>query len=1078
MKMKKNMKNSFHTIQYVISIIVFSLSSVVLLNAQDDKNRVEDRDELDKVNVLTVQLTAKNNNNRVEGLVRDAYTKEPINAAQISVPNKRSAITNEEGKFMLDLPVGDEVLHVTAFDYGKIEVPVQGNPYIVIDLYPEDFKNHYSDVLLPTGKVNNSSLTVSAKTKDNISQIIDVTADGIIETSLGGDVRTISRSGLVGMGNSMFIRGINSLNANAQPLFVVDGVVWNNFYDFKSIHAGLFMNPLEDIDVNDIESISVLKDGTSIYGSRAANGVVLITTKRARSMVTKIGLNVFYGVSETPATTPVMSSEDYRIYASDMLQSYGSSTTPGFLGSASNPKNNMYYNNTDWTDEIYQNGSVSNYIINVDGGDEKALYYFSIGYSGAEGVVKETGMNRMNARFNVDAKLANILTTKANVAFTRVEKNLMDDGVDYYSSPTWQAQIKAPFLTPYIFNTLGEKTQQLAYADELGIANPVGIIDYSQNKQKNYRFNIGVLPELTILPELVLSTQFDYALNKSDEAYFLPMSYSPERYLENKGTSKNKLMSQVMKNTTIFNDSRLTYDKLFGENEHSLKAMLGFRYELNNYEMDYIEEHNSGANTNTMITGNYQHQVYDGLNNTTKKISNYIAVDYDFNKKYFLSAAMSLDASSRFGKNTDSGLSMFGVSWGVFPSINGAWLFSSEKFMSPVEFINYGKLRVGYGVTGNDAIPDYEMMAYFSSVRFTGRANGLILSHFENEKVQWEQTGRANAGIDLGLFKDRVNLSFDVFSSKTNHLLTLKQLPEVLGTGYYWDNGGEMTNKGYELSFDLKALNLKDFQWELGFTLGHYKNEITSLVNPEGYFTTDAYGGQIISQVGQPAGMFYGYKTQGVFATEKEATLAGLKKENELGGYDYFSAGDVIFEDFHQDGIIDEKDKQIIGNPNPDFYGTINTNFNYKQFKLSALFTYSYGNDVYNYYRRMLESGTDFSNQSKAMLNRWTADGQKTNQPKAVYGDPMENSRFSDRWIEDGSFLKLKNVTLSYQVPYKNDYIRGINVWVSASNLFTLTDYLGRDPEVSAGNSPLTQGIDAGYLPASRTYYVGFRIDL
>lgn len=1052
------MKNSFQMIKYIFSILIFSLSSVLSVYSQDDKTE-----------------------NKVEGLVRDARTKEPVNAAQISIPGKSSAITDEAGKFTLDLQTGDEVLHVTAFDYGKTEIPVQGKNYVVIDLYPEGFKNYFGNTLLPTGIIDNSSLTISAKSKDDIRQLTDITADGIIETTLGGDVRTISRSGQIGLGNTMFIRGINSLNVNTQPLFVVDGVLWNNFSDYKSIHSGLSLNPLEDIDVNDIESISVMKDGTSIYGSRAANGVILITTKRAKSMVTKIGLNVFYGIMTTPSTTPMMSGDEYRIFASDLVQSYqqstGKTTIPGFLGSASDPKNNMYYNNTDWDDEVYRNGTVSNYLINVDGGDEKAMYYFSVGYSAVDGVVKETDMSRMNARFNVDARLANILTTKANVAFTRTEKTLMDDGVDPYSSPTWQAQIKAPFLTPYIFNVLGEKTQQLANADELGIANPVGIIDYSQNKLKKYRFNIGVLPELTILPELVLSNQFDYSLDNINEAYFLPMSYSPERYIENKGISKNKLMSQTMRNTMVYNDARLTFNKMFGNNEHALKALLGVRFEATHYEMDYAEAHNSGANTNTMIKNDYDFVKTDGANNAIKNISNYLSVDYDYKKKYFLSAAMALDASSRFGKKTNSGFSMMGVSWGVFPSINGAWLFSSEKFMSPVEFINLGKLRIGYGVTGNNAIPDYEMMTYLSSVRFTGRANGLILSHFENEEIQWEQTGRANAGIDLGLFKNRVNVSFDVFKSKTDDLLTLKELPEVLGSGYYWDNGGAMENKGYELSVNLKALNLKDFQWDLGFSVGHYKNEITSLINEGEPFTTELYGGEIISQVGQPAGMFYGYKTNGIFTTQAEADAAGLKKENSLGGFNYFSAGDVFFEDVDKNGIINEDDKQIIGNPNPDFYGTINTSFMFKRFKLNALFTYSYGNDVYNYYRRMLETGNDFSNQSKAMLNRWTAEGQQTNQPKAVYGDPMDNSRFSDRWIEDGSYLKLKNVTLSYLLPYKNDYIRGINIWASATNLFTLTDYLGRDPEFSAGNSALSQGIDAGYLPASRAYYLGIRVD-
>ena len=1008
--------------------------------------------------------------NKIEGLVRDANTKQPINAAQISISGQASAVSSEEGKFTINLRTGEEVLHVTAFDYGRVETPVQGRDFVVIDLYPEIFTNFFRDILLPTGERNNSSITVSVNSSDNITQIIDVTADGVIQTNLGADVRSISRSGMVGVGNSMLIRGFNSLNANAQPLFVVDGVIWDSQSNFESIHQGLFRNPLEYIDVNDIESITVLKDGVSIYGAKAANGVLFITTKRAKSPVTKIGLNIFYGINQKPTTTPMMNGDEYRIFASDLLGSIPvNSPQPNlaFVGNPNESRYNPYYNNTNWDNEVYQTGNTSNYLINIDGGDDIAMYYFSVGYAMDDGVVKSTDMQRLSARFNVDARLAKNLTTGINLAYSRIERNTVDDGIDFYSSPTWQAQIKSPFLTPYTYSRFGEQTNRFAPADIFGIGNPSGILDASQNKQKNYKFNIGVFPVLTVMPGLTLSNQFDYGVMKVNEAYFLPIDYSPERIIPNKGVSKNRLQSQVVSNSAVFNDTRLAYEKLFGE--HSLKAMIGFRYEQNQYEMDYIEEHNSGSNANTRITGSYEFGNTAGIHNEVKSITNYYNVDYDFKKKYFLTASMALNSSSRFGKS---------VSWGVFPSINGAWLFSSEKFMSPVKFVNFGKIRAGYGITGNDAIPDYESYAYFSSVRLTNLVNGLVLSHYENEKIQWEETQKANLGIDLGLFKNRLSLSFDVYNSKTNNLLTQRNLPETLGNGLYWSNGGSMENNGFELAANIKAINLKDFQWDLGFSLGKYKNKITSLSNEGGHFFTNIYGGEIITQVGSPAGLFYGYKTDGIFRTEDEAAEANMKNKAGISGIpDYFKAGDVRFVEVVKDGIIDEKDKQIIGDPNPDFYGTINSTFAYKRFKLDALFTYSYGNDVYNYHRRMLESGSDFSNQSKAMVNRWIADGQNTNQPKSVYGDPLENARFSDRWIEEGSYIRLKNITLSYQIPVKNDFIRGINVWTSAQNLFTITNYLGRDPEFSIGNSVLFQGIDAGFLPLTRGYYLGVRID-
>jgi len=237
------------------------------------------------------------------------------------------------------------------------------------------------------------------------------------------------------------------------------------------------------------------------------------------------------------------------------------------------------------------------------------------------------------------------------------------------------------------------------------------------------------------------------------------------------------------------------------------------------------------------------------------------------------------------------------------------------------------------------------------------------------------------------------------------------------------------------------------------------------------------FGSEVITQKGQPLGLFYGYKSKGVISTQDEADALGLKQIAKSGGYDYFMAGDIQFDDVNKDGIIDERDKQVIGNPHPKLYGAINSNMKLHRFDLSLLFTYSYGNDVYNYHRRMLETGSDFSNQSKARLNRWTADGQQTSQPQAIYGDPMGNGRFSDRWIEDGSYLKLKNVKLSYVFAYKNDYIRGINIWASVNDVYTLTNYLGRDPEFSISSSPFYQGIDAGFMPNMRAYYLGLRID-
>ena len=530
-----------------------------------------------------------------------------------------------------------------------------------------------------------------------------------------------------------------------------------------------------------------------------------------------------------------------------------------------------------------------------------------------------------------------------------------------------------------------------------------------------------------------------------------------------------------MRNTTYFDETRLTFDKKFNDFHH-LKAILGWRYINNYYESDYAEEHNSGSNNNTTITGSYSFLQVDGLNNQTNSVSNYLNADYDYDNRFFLTGTVAMDASSRFGKETQGGISFVGRSWGIFPAANGAWLVSSEKFMKNINLLNFFKIRAGYGLTGNDGIKDYQSMAYFTSTKFMDKANGLVVTNLANSNIQWESTGKANVGADLGLFDNRLSLSVDFFSSNTTNLLVMKNMPDVSGLSVYWDNGGSMTNKGYEVSANLKVLNFKNLKWELGASVGHYKNVITSL--PNGEYTTSVYKGEVLTRVGESAGVFYGYKTAGVFSTTVQAQTANLKIINTDGSYNSFGAGDMIFVDVNGDHIIDAKDKQVIGNPNPDFYGTFSSKISYKRFTLNGLFTYSLGNDIYNYQRSQLEAGSDFSNQTSAMLRRWTAEGQVTNQPQANYGDLLGNSRFSDRWIEDGSYIRLKTVSLSYDLPIKSNFIEGISFWISANNLFTMTHYLGQDPEVSAGNSVYFQGVDNGLTPLTKSYYLGIKLNL
>jgi TonB-linked SusC/RagA family outer membrane protein len=1037
--------------------------------------------------MLTAPISAQSNSKQivVRGIVRDSHTKKPIMAAQVSVVNSNQATsTDDKGCFKIVIPTNNTLLRVSAFDYSVCESAVRGNDSLTINLYPDKFTSYYKNIDGINGFVNNSTNANSTVSTNNVDQTVAFTADQLLQTAVAGDLRTINRSAQIGQGSSLFIRGLNSINANSQPLFVVDGIIWTDTYSFSSVSQGLTLNPLTNIDMEDVESISVVKDGTSLYGSKGANGVVLIKTKRASEMMTKISFNMVAGVTTIPTIMPLMGATDYKIYSTELLGSSEYtldqiSKLPYISEDSKRATYKIYHNNTNWVNEIYNSAVSQSYNINVKGGDEKALYYFSLGYTNNDGIVKKTNFQRYNIRYNGDINMAKNVNVKVNVGFARVDRNVYDDGVNIYTSPTWLSLIKSPLISPNTFSFLGERTTEYSTTDIFNTGNPSAVLDYSTNTVKQNNFNVGFKPVVRINKNLSLSENFDYSLNKINEDSYRPMYFTTPIYVEGYGDTENSRSSQVIRNNSIFNDLRLSYNKKLLNS--TLNIFAGNRYIINSLEAGFVEGYNSGSNSSVNLMGGFSHLQTTGINNLTKSISNYLNIDYNYDNRYMLALTASLDASSRFGNETKSGISIFNHNWGLFPAINGAWLVSSESFMKNISAINLLKIRAGYGITGNDDVKDYQTQTYFSGIRYSGVINGMVISNLANNSIQWETTKRVNVGIDLSIFNNRLFVSADLYEGRTENLLVQKDYQDAVGLDKYWTNDGTMTNKGVEVSFNAKLLNLKSFAWEFGASAGHYINHIDQLGN--GTFYTQVYDGEVQTAVNGPVGVFYGYKSLGVFATDKEASTA-FKGTNYLtmkasdGSISKFSAGDIHFEDMNGDGVIDGNDKQVIGNPNPDVYGSITNKFTYKNLTFTAMFTYSYGNQIYNYMRSQLEAGKDFSNQSTAMLTRWTAENQITTQPKTSYGDPLGNSRFSDRWIEDGSYIRLKSLSLSYYLPLKVSFMESVNIWVSANNLYTFTHYLGLDPESSSMNGSLYQGVDAGLLPASKNFNIGLKFNL
>ena len=1039
----------------------------------------------------------------IVGTVFDAATQEVLAGVRVEAlnNNRYTAMTKPDGTFSIKIPAHVVSLYVSTPGYESVIIKARQKNAINISLYNEKFSTFVEN-----------GFDITAKNEAVVDMSKATTLETEIQNKLGADVRTITRSGVVGIGSLMMMQGINTLNTSAQPLIVLNGVIQDLQDGYEALHEGFFNNTLAAIDVNDIEKITVLKNATSIYGAKGANGVILIDTKRGHSMATRIDAQAYGSYSMTPRLPQMMNAEQYRIYANELMGGITTDKTRfPFLWDHQNYYYNMYHNDTNWSDYIYQNAWAQNYRVNVQGGDEAAMYNFSLGFADGASTIKANDFNRLNIRFNTDINLSKILKTRFDISYSRTVRDLRDDGIqeDLENSPVvspgFLSLIKSPFLNPYRYNNSGELTGALEKADNFAqigsdnstinnsYANPLSIIEYGAGNNKNNQeytvFDVTIAPEITLGKNLKASTLFNYTLHRTSEKYFRPMTGTPKFLIVGLGFSENEVRSFFSKEEAIYSDTRLTWEKKFGG--HDFDIFGGLRYSNFAYDSDFQSAHNTGNDKLPDVKSEYDYATTDGEDNVWRNMSYYANVDYNFRNKYYLQGSIAAETSSRFGRDTEGGIKLGGVCWGIFPSLQAGWLVSSEPFFN-TDIINVLKLRGGIDWSGNDNISNNAAFAYFSNVQYSGRQMGIKLANIENQSIQWETTRRINVGFDLQTLNNRLRITGDFFHNTTNNLLTLKQLHYLTGLEYYWCNGGALANTGGTVNATLRAINTKNWKWEVGASVGTYKNEITQL--PDGTtfdskkdgelygFTTDIYDGTILSAVGHAAGVFYGYETEGVYAKASDVPVVDGKplstQDVNTGILTPFEAGDVKFVDQNGDNIINDKDRVIIGNPNPDIYGNISSNLMYKNFSLSATFNYSLGNDVYNYQRALLESGSSFYNQTTAMTNRWQAEGDVTNMPRATYGDPKGNNRFSDRWIEDGSYIRLKDITLSYNVPTTASWLQGLTVWASGTNLLTLTNYLGSDPEFSFSNNVLYQGIDNGLLGQGRSFQVGVKINL
>ena len=1063
----------------ILTGVVLSLCITTSVFAQNDDIQA-------KGTVINVDLiVARQGKIQVTGTVSDATSGKVIAGANIDVAGVASAITDDSGHYKISLPETEMIMTATAEGYGKREISVRGRSVVNIALYEKSYKGEAKTIVTPWGDQSAITGVYSwfGVNEDNLTSTA-ATPDPLLKMQVNG-LNVLTRSGTPASGSNFYLHGLNTMNAGTMPLFVVDGMPYENTYYSSSLIGNYFANPLASIDPKDIESITVLKDGASLYGSKGANGVILIKTLKSKALETRINARVNFGVGIMPDELPVLNGAEQKFLLSELYQKANPAIPPDILnnyypflnqnkpvqqpwGYDGNPDYYRYNAQTDWQRQIYAPSLNQDYYINVSGGDEVATYVLSLGYLKYEGAIKNTDFSRFNTRFNSEIKFSNRFKLLANMSFMYGTKHLPNEGGDVSLNPVLAALVKAPFTAPFIYDEENKESPNLEGADYWNLSNPYVLVNNKNNLINiNYRF-FG-------------SFQFVYNINGHfDVAVLAGLNFNKERekiFYPSVGIAFDNTIFDV----SIFNESQHRVDRLFSlygdayanykttfGSSHLLNLRAGFRYQKNNANNNYGQSFNSSSDEfKSLQYGTLALRNIDGGINNWLWSSVYANLDYSFRNKYLLNLHSAFDKSSRVGTNITQFL--------PYPSVGAAWLLSNEKFMRSLDAINLLKLRVSYGISGNDDIGNYNGDRYYYPYAMVGQY-GLVRTSLVNPDLKPEKMTRTGAGLDLSLLKERVNVSLDLYSNTVSDMVLEVTPPSISGSQTdVLINAGKMRNVGFDINLNTRLVNARNFKWDLGLMVSKYKNKVLDLGGKEYY--NDYLGATIQTKVGQPLGVFYGYKTDGVYATSADAAASGLNIRKGLTLIP-FGAGDMRFVNQNGDNVIDEKDRVVIGDPNPDWFGNFNTSFKYRNFALDAIFSYSIGGDAYNYMRSQMESMSMPYNQFRTVLGRWRQEGDVTSVPQATPGDPMGNARFSDRWIEDGSYLRLKNVTLSYNINLKNPVIQNCLLYLTADNLLTFTRYKGLDPEFAAGVSPLYLGIDPCTAPQGRIVSLGIKLGL
>jgi TonB-linked SusC/RagA family outer membrane protein len=1015
-----------------------------------------------------------------------SLTKEPIENVSISIEGSilRPVITNENGEFSLNLLSGEEWIMISPTgNYKTKRIFLNNRTRLTIYLTPEDLKSGNDKIRVLSQDMNRRDI-IGAFTdlnSANIQHEAVMSVDQLMSGQIPGMLAT-NRSGMPGSGAAFTLRGINSIYANTQPLIVIDGIPMVSGGLFESNLSGYQYNPFMEINIFDISNTIVVKDPsiTAGYGSKASNGIIFIQTLDPSATQTVIEADYRNGLSLAPARQiPQLSSGQHRtlmselLFTSNFLEEEIIEEFPNLFLTEDDERFIDYGHETNWQDYIFTNSLYTNFNLNVKGGDGIARYGLSVGYTDGDGIIKNSNYNGVNLRF---VSLLNIFTwlkMDAMVSLNYNNSELKEAASVSETSPIFSSLAKSPMLSPYQYDLEGSLLTTLSDVDELGISNPVATIENFEAKNKNYNFNItlGLTGEIT--KDLQLKSNFSLLYNVLKESIYMP-NRGMELYYNDEAINVSKATNNSI--NTFYNNTYLSYNKTLGDNHH-LISNTGVHLQTNRFQLDWALGKNAHENDEYRSLQDGQNDLREigGNNRNWNWLSFYETVNYTYKDKYLATASVSMDGSSRVGDYASNTIGIGNVPFGLFYSGGVAWRISSESFLKNSSWIEELKLRVSAGRSGNDDIGEASATNYYEAIKFRETV-GLYPATVPNEELSYETVTQINTGIDFSAIGNRFSATIDYFISTTEDMIIFSPLEPYFGYDLRVENGGKMKNNGLEVAAYFRMLDKGNFKWDIRATASSINNQITEI---EGEFSYPIIGGEKINMVGESANSFYGYVFQGVFSTQNEANEAALVNDRGIP----FQSGDAIYEDRSgpegdPDNVIDDYDKTVIGSALPEFFGGLSNRFSYKRFALDVALQFVSGNEIFNYVRFKNENISSLSNQSASVLNRWQYDGHITDIPRAYWDDPAGNSAFSSRWIEDGSFARLKNITLSYTIPEKFLAFRNAEFYVSVSNLLTLTNYLGYDPEFAFSHSQLHRGIDYGQMPQTRQFIAGIKIGL